>query len=73
MDSLDRQILKNRLAKMVGETVRECLSKNPTDEDIDIQVSVENGMYYLDETGKHHSGALMTVSVDFYEEDGDAD
>lgn len=70
MESTDRNILKNLLAKRVGQAVRNCLDGNPCDEDIDILVSVENKSYYIDDDGRHHSGGIITVAIDFYEGDG---
>lgn len=70
MEQADRQILQHTLAKRIGGAVSEIVRKEQgLDEDIRIEVFVENPSCYYDDNGKMHTGKIVTVMVDFIEED----
>lgn len=70
MEKEDRQILQHTIAKRVGGVVSEIVRKERgLDEDIRIEVFVENPSCYYDDRGEVHTGGVVTVMVDFIEED----
>lgn len=70
MESEDRQILQHTIAKRIGACVSEIVQKEKMlDEDIHIEVFVENPSCYYDDKGEMHTGQIVTVMVDFIEED----
>ena len=70
MEKEDRQILQHTIANRVGKVVSEVVRKEQgLDEDVRIEVFVENPSCYYDDNGEMHTGKIVTVMVDFIEED----
>ena len=74
MENEDRQILQHAIARSVGKAVSDIIQKEQClYEDIRIEVFVENPSCYYDDNGEMHTGKIVTVMVDFSEEDDEED
>lgn len=70
MEQEDRKILQYRIASNVGKMVSEIIRKEQAlDDDVHIAVLVEHPTCYIDDLGEAHTGKLITVAVDFIEEE----
>ena len=64
MDSDDRRILENEVARTVGTAVSRWMKKNGIDDDVNVSAVVMRPTLYVDETGVSHTGPLTIVDVD---------
>lgn len=73
MDSDDRRILENEVARTVGTAVSRWMKKNGIEDDVNVSAVVMRPTLYVDETGVSHTGPLTIVDVDIACDDGEDD
>ena len=71
MDSVDKEISKNQLAKKLGKVVNEWLSVNDVRKPFVIEVLVDTPTCYYDERGCSHDGRLITINMESLSESDD--
>ena len=73
MDSDDRRILENEVARTVGTAVSRWMKKNGIEEDVTVNAMVVRPTLYVDETGISHCGPLAVVNVTIADDEDDDD
>lgn len=65
MDSTDRKILQNLLARRVGKAVYDSIKSEDFEESLSISVEVNTPTCYIDGNGEVRNERIITVFVDF--------
>lgn len=73
MDSSDKAILENEVARSIGKAVSAWLKKNGIEESVTVSAAVMRPTLYVDELGVSHNGSVTIIDVDIHDDDEEED
>jgi len=71
MDSSDKAILENEVARSIGKAVSQWIRKNGIEGDVTVTAAVIRPTLYVDEQGVSHNGHLTVIDVSLDDDDDD--